>query len=244
LSDDDEVELHERDTLSAGDGLCDRAAVHTLVEEGPAAIQQLIEWGAEFDREGTKLAFTREGAHSRNRVLHAHGDSTGHEIARTLYHKAASLPNVTFRSYAAAIDLLLADGVCGASFHDAKAMTGIAICARGVLLATGGLGNVFLNTTNPAVATGDGVAMAYRAGAEIGDIEFVQFHPTALYVEGAPRFLLSEAMRGEGGYLRNARASGSWSAITRSRNWLRAMWWRAPLWRRCAGRALRTCTWT
>ena len=204
LSDDDEVELHERDTLSAGDGLCDRAAVHTLVEEGPAAIQQLIEWGAEFDREGTKLAFTREGAHSRNRVLHAHGDSTGHEIARTLYHKAASLPNVTFRSYAAAIDLLLADGVCGASFHDAKAMTGIAICARGVLLATGGLGNVFLNTTNPAVATGDGVAMAYRAGAEIGDIEFVQFHPTALYVEGAPRFLLSEAMRGEGGYLRNA----------------------------------------
>jgi len=204
LSDDDEVELHERDTLKAGDGLCDGAAVRTLVEEGPAAIQQLIDWGAEFDREGTKLAFTREGAHSRNRVLHAHGDSTGREIARTLYHKAASLPNVAFRSYAAATDLLLADGVCGASFHDARTKSDIAICARGVLLATGGLGNVFLNTTNPAVATGDGVAMAYRAGAEIGDIEFVQFHPTALYVEGAPRFLLSEAMRGEGAYLRNA----------------------------------------
>ena len=204
LSDDDAVELHERDTLKAGDGLCDGAAVRTLVEEGPAAIQQLIDWGAEFDREGTKLAFTREGAHSRNRVLHAHGDSTGREIARTLYHKVASLPNVAFRSYAAATDLLLADGVCGASFHDAKAKSDIAICARGVLLATGGLGNVFLNTTNPAVATGDGVAMAYRAGAEIGDIEFVQFHPTALYVEGAPRFLLSEAMRGEGAYLRNA----------------------------------------
>jgi len=204
LSDDDEVELHERDTLKAGDGLCDGAAVRTLVEEGPAAIQQLIDWGAEFDREGTKLAFTREGAHSRNRVLHAQGDSTGREIARTLYHKAASLPSVTFRSYAAATDLLLADGVCGASFHDAKTTSDIAICARGVLLATGGLGSVFLNTTNPAVATGDGVAMAYRAGAEIGDIEFVQFHPTALYVEGAPRFLLSEAMRGEGGYLRNA----------------------------------------
>ena len=204
LSDDDAVELHERDTLKAGDGLCDGAAVRTLVEEGPAAIQQLIDWGAEFDREGTRLAFTREGAHSRNRVLHAHGDSTGREIARTLYHKVASLPNVAFRSYAAATDLLLADGVCGASFHDAKAKSDIAICARGVLLATGGLGNVFLNTTNPAVATGDGVAMAYRAGAEIGDIEFVQFHPTALYVEGAPRFLLSEAMRGEGAYLRNA----------------------------------------
>jgi L-aspartate oxidase len=204
LSDDDEVELHEQDTLNAGDGLCDGAAVRTLVEEGPAAIRQLIEWGAEFDREGTKLTFTREGAHSRNRVLHAHGDSTGREIARTLYHKAASLPNVTFRSYAAATDLLLADGVCGASFHDAKTMSDVAICARGVLLATGGLGSVFLNTTNPAVATGDGVAMAYRAGAEIGDIEFVQFHPTALHVEGAPRFLLSEAMRGEGAYLRNA----------------------------------------
>jgi L-aspartate oxidase len=204
LSDDDEVELHERDTLNAGDGLCDGAAVRTLVEEGPAAIQQLIDWGAEFDREGTKLAFTREGAHSRNRVLHAHGDSTGREIARTLYRKAASLPNVTFRSYAAATDLLLADGVCGASFHDARTKSDVAICARAVLLATGGLGSVFLNTTNPAVATGDGVAMAYRAGAEIGDIEFVQFHPTALHVEGAPRFLISEAMRGEGAYLRNA----------------------------------------
>jgi L-aspartate oxidase len=204
LSDDDEVELHERDTLNAGDGLCDGAAVRTLVEEGPGAIRQLIDWGAEFDREGSKLAFTREGAHSRNRVLHAHGDSTGREIARTLYHKAASLPNVAFRSYAAATDLLLAESVCGASFHDAKTTSDIAICARGVMLATGGLGSVFLNTTNPAVATGDGVAMAYRAGAEIGDIEFVQFHPTALYVEGAPRFLLSEAMRGEGAYLRNA----------------------------------------
>src|SRR5918911_4110727 len=101
LSDDDEVELHEQDTLYAGDGLCDREAVHTLVEEGPAAIQELIEWGAEFDREGSKLSFTREGAHSRSRVLHAHGDSTGREIARTLYYKASSFENITFRSYSA-----------------------------------------------------------------------------------------------------------------------------------------------
>src|SRR5579872_3453147 len=101
LSDDDDVELHEQDTLYAGDGLCDREAVHTLVEEGPAAIQELIDWGAEFDRVGSKLAFTREGAHSRNRILHAHGDSTGREIARTLYRKAASLANVRFLSYAA-----------------------------------------------------------------------------------------------------------------------------------------------
>src|SRR5690349_20521128 len=109
LSDDDEVELHEQDTLYAGDGLCDREAVHTLVEEGPAAIQELIEWGAEFDREGSKLSFTREGAHSRNRILHSHGDSTGREIARTLYRKAASLPEIEFRTYAAVVDLLKED---------------------------------------------------------------------------------------------------------------------------------------
>jgi L-aspartate oxidase len=205
LSDDDEVELHEQDTLYAGDGLCDRLAVRTLVEEGPAAIQELIEWGAAFDREGNKLAFTREGAHSRNRILHAHGDSTGREIARTLYQKACSLPNVTFRSYAATTELLVDDGVAGALIWDAKAESEFPIQARAVLLATGGLGRVFLNTTNPEVATGDGVAMAYRAGAEISDIEFVQFHPTALAVEGAPRFLLSEALRGEGGLLRNTR---------------------------------------
>jgi L-aspartate oxidase len=203
LSDDDEIALHERDTLAAGDGLCDPAAVHALVEEGPAAIRQLIGWGAEFDREGSRLAFTREGAHSRNRVLHAQGDSTGHEIARTLYHKAASLPNIEFRSFAATTELLLHDGVAGAEVYDARSHTAIPVLARSVLLATGGLGHVFLNTTNPDVATGDGVAMAWRAGAEISDIEFVQFHPTALALEGAPRFLLSEALRGEGGTLRN-----------------------------------------
>jgi len=205
LSDDDEVELHERDTLYAGDGLCDTIAVRTLVEEGPAAIQELIEWGAAFDREGNKLAFTREGAHSRNRILHAHGDSTGREIARTLYQKACSLPSVSFRSYAATTELLVEDGVTGAMIWDASAHSEFPISARAVLLATGGLGRVFLNTTNPEVATGDGVAMAYRAGAEIGDIEFVQFHPTALAVDGAPRFLLSEALRGEGALLRNTR---------------------------------------
>ena len=203
LSDDDEVALHEEDTLYAGDGLCDRAAVRTLVEEGPAAIQELIEWGAQFDRHAGELAFTREAAHSRSRILHAHGDSTGREIARTLYRKAASLPNVTFQSYAATTDLLVNDGVCGAALYDAASKASIHIRARAVLLATGGLGRVFLNTTNPEVATGDGVAMAWRAGAEISDIEFVQFHPTALHVTGAPRFLLSEALRGEGGVLRN-----------------------------------------
>src|SRR6266849_2493316 len=204
LSDDDEVELHEQDTIAAGDGLCDRTAVHTLVEQGPAAIQQLIEWGAEFDRDGSRLSFTREGAHSRRRILHAHGDSTGREIALTLHRKASSLPNVSFQSYAAITGLLMSHGaVSGAMVYDEKTRQSQPIFARAVLLATGGLGRVFLETTNPDVATGDGVAMAWRAGAEIGDIEFVQFHPTALHVEGAPRFLLSEAMRGEGGLLRN-----------------------------------------
>ena len=133
LSDEDEVSLHEQDTLNAGDGLCHRAAVHALVEEGPAAIQELIDWGAAFDRTASGLAFTREGAHSRNRVLHAHGDSTGREIAHTLYRKAASLPNVTFRSYAATIDLLLDDGVCGASVWDDKSQSLIAVYPTGLL---------------------------------------------------------------------------------------------------------------
>jgi len=206
LSDDDEVELHEQDTMAAGDGLCNRNAVHALVEEGPAAIQQLIEWGAAFDREGSRLSFTQEGAHSRRRILHAHGDSTGREIALTLYRKASSLPNIHFQSYAAITDLLVEEGsVSGAVVYDEYAGESHAIAARAVLLATGGLGRVYLETTNPDVATGDGVAMAWRAGAEISDIEFVQFHPTALHVEGAPRFLLSEALRGEGAYLINAR---------------------------------------
>jgi L-aspartate oxidase len=204
LSDDDEVALHEQDTLFAGDGLCDGAAVRTLVEEGPAAIQQLIEWGAEFDREGADLAFTREAAHSRSRILHAHGDSTGREISRALYTKAAALPNVEFRTFSATTDLLMSDAATGAVLYDGRNRQSTTIEASAVLLATGGLGRVFLNTTNPDVATGDGVAMAFRAGAEISDIEFVQFHPTALHVEGAPRFLLSEALRGEGARLINA----------------------------------------
>jgi L-aspartate oxidase len=199
LSDDDDVCLHEQDTLYAGDGLCDPEAVRTLVNEGPAEIEQLMEWGANFDREGEALAFTREGAHSRNRILHANGDSTGREIARTLYHKAASLRNVTFRSFAAITDLMIREGeAVGTVLADQEAS------ARAVLLATGGLGRVYRNTTNPVVATGDGVAVAYRAGAEIQDIEFVQFHPTALRLEGAPSFLLSEALRGEGARLLNA----------------------------------------
>ncbi|MSV32577.1 MAG: L-aspartate oxidase [Bryobacterales bacterium] len=205
LSDVDEVTLHEQDTLLAGDGLCDTDAVHTLVAEGPHVIEELLEWGAEFDREGGELVFGREGAHSRNRILHAHGDSTGREISRALYRKAASLANVRFLSFAAVTDLLMADGeVRGAVVYDARYKKHHSIFARATLLATGGLGRVYKETTNPDVATGDGVAMSWRAGAVIRDIEFVQFHPTALHLDKAPRFLLSEALRGDGAFLRNA----------------------------------------
>ena len=206
LADDDNISLHEEDTLFAGDGLCNRDAVHTLVSEAPHAIEELIDWGAAFDREDGRLLFAREGAHSRSRVLHAQGDSTGREIARTLYKRASSLSNIELRSFAAMTDLLVADdgSVAGAVVLDESSNTTSDIVAKAVLLATGGIGRVFKETTNPDVATGDGVAAAYRAGAAISDIEFVQFHPTALHVEGAPRFLLSEALRGEGAYLRNA----------------------------------------
>jgi L-aspartate oxidase len=203
LSDDDEVRLHLEDTLKAGDGLCNEEAARILVEEGPPRIEELIAWGTEFDRAGTKIAFTREGAHSRSRVLHAHGDSTGREIGRALYLKAAALKAITFREFEFTTDLLVRDGrVAGVRVLDQSGQAH-EIFASSILLATGGLGHVYSDTTNPSVATGDGVAMAHRAGAEISDMEFVQFHPTALYLKNAPRFLLSEALRGEGAYLRN-----------------------------------------
>jgi len=201
LSDEDEIGLHLQDTLNAGDGLCNPEAAKVLVEEGPERIEELIQWGTEFDRDGTKLAFTREGAHTRNRVLHAHGDSTGREILRALYAKAKTLPNISVCEFEFSTDLRPEDGrVSGVNLLDQRGTPG-RITASSVLLATGGLGQLYRNTTNPSVATGDGVAMAFRAGAEISDMEFVQFHPTALYLKNAPRFLLSEALRGEGGYL-------------------------------------------
>jgi L-aspartate oxidase len=175
-----------------------------LVEEGPDRIQELIEWGTQFDRKGTRLTFTREAAHSRNRILHAHGDSTGREIGRALYARASRLKNITFSEFEFTSGLLVESGrVCGVQFIS-PAGERMRVSGSAVLLATGGAGQVYSNTTNPEVATADGVAMAYHAGAEISDMEFVQFHPTALYLKKAPRFLLSEALRGEGAVLRNS----------------------------------------
>src|ERR1035441_10603990 len=204
LSEDDEVTLHLHDTLLAGDGLCREEAVRVLVEDGPRQIHQLIEWGMHFDHNGTKLAFTREGAHSRSRILHAHGDSTGSEILRALMAKARTIHSIQLLSHTFATDLAMEDGnVRGVNYIDAKSPEVKFIPAHAVLLATGGLGHVYKETTNPSMACGDGMAMAYRAGATLSDMEFVQFHPTALFVKGAPRFLLSEALRGEGAQLRN-----------------------------------------
>jgi L-aspartate oxidase len=204
LSEEDEVALHEEDTLNAGAGLCDPRAVEVMVETGPALIQELIEWGTEFDREGGRLAFTREAAHSRLRVLHAHGDATGREIVRALIARARNEPLIAFVAHAATEALLVEDGRCGGvRYLDPLVRAPRELRARAIILAAGGAGQLFLHTTNPEVATGDGMAMAYTAGAELADMEFVQFHPTALNLPGAPRFLLSEAMRGEGGVLRN-----------------------------------------
>jgi len=204
LSDEDEIGLHEQDTIAAGDGLCRPEAVALLVEEGPRYITQLIEWGTEFDRSGTKLAFTREAAHSRSRILHAHGDSTGREISRALLARAHALPHLHLRAHAFTTGLMLENGrVVGLRFLDETDGSLHEVRAGAVLLATGGLGQLYRETTNPAVATGDGMSIAYVAGAVLSDMEFVQFHPTALAIKGAPRFLLSEALRGEGGILRN-----------------------------------------
>ncbi|HYJ92518.1 MAG TPA: FAD-dependent oxidoreductase, partial [Pyrinomonadaceae bacterium] len=204
MSEDDEAELHEEDTITAGAGLCDPAAVETLVTDGTKFVRELIEWGTEFDREGGKLAFTQEAAHSRRRILHAHGDSTGAEIVRSLIARAGTEKNINLTPFANTESLIVVDGRCvGVRFLDPILRAPRELFARAVILCTGGAGQLFLHTTNPSVATGDGMAMAYFAGAEMADMEFVQFHPTALNLENAPRFLLSEAMRGEGGILKN-----------------------------------------
>ena len=204
LSDEDEISLHEQDTIKAGDGLCRADAVALLVEEGPKYIAELIEWGTEFDRAGTKLAFTREAAHSRSRVLHAHGDSTGREISRALLARAHTITHLHLRPHAFTTELIVESGsVVGLRFIDEVDGSVHEVRSEAVLLATGGLGQIYRETTNPGVATGDGMAIAYEAGAVLSDMEFVQFHPTALSVKGAPRFLLSEALRGEGAVLRN-----------------------------------------
>lgn len=201
---DDSPELHASDTHTAGDGLCDARAVDVLVGEGPGYVRELIEWGAAFDRnpEGD-LDLAREGAHSVRRVLHAR-DATGREIARVLFARLQGHPALQIVDHATAVQAMVGPGgVTGVRFLDRHGAL-VEAQASATLLATGGAGQVFRETTNPSVATGDGVALAFLAGARVVDLEFVQFHPTVLAVEGGPRYLLSEALRGEGGRLVNA----------------------------------------
>ncbi len=204
LGDDDSPDLHYQDTLAAGDGLCEAGAVRALVEEGPAYVSELLAWGARFDRlPDGRPAPTREAAHSVRRVFHAE-DATGREISRVLHAQVAAVPAITVTDHAVVTELLCRDGRCiGAAYRDARGQR-VEVHAAATLLATGGAGQVFAQTTNPSVISGDGMAMAFDAGAEVADLEFVQFHPTVLDVPGRPRFLLSEALRGEGARLVNA----------------------------------------
>ncbi|MBI5102243.1 MAG: L-aspartate oxidase [Nitrospirae bacterium] len=202
MSDEDTVGIHLEDTLKAGDGLCREEAVKVLVEEGSERIKELISWGAEFDREGMKLSLTLEAAHSRRRILHARGDSTGKELERVLLKKVLSLKSVRKYPFAITMDLIIKDSECHGAYV-VKDGEVIALLAKATILTTGGAGQLFSRTTNPMVATGDGMSIAFRAGALLEDMEFVQFHPTSLYSPTAPQFLLSESMRGEGAVLRN-----------------------------------------
>lgn len=200
IAPEDSAALHVQDTLAAGAGLCDLEAVKFLVEEAGACIDSLVKMGVAFDRTGPDLALTLEAAHSRRRVLHA-ADTTGKAVISTLTAKVLSRKNIQLVSPAFALSLWLDEtgrcqgisSICGSQVKWLR--------AQAVVLATGGGGQVFAQTTNPSVSTGDGVAIAWRAGALLRDLEFVQFHPTALSKVGAPRFLISEAVRGEGAHL-------------------------------------------
>jgi len=206
IGESDSPDLHYKDTIATGAGLCDEAAVRILVTEGMDRVQELIEIGANFDYCGEKLAMTKEGAHSKRRILHAHGDATGAEISRALLERVKMFDNSSILEQHFVVDLLVEDNnCCGVLVFDESNGNYRIFWAKAVILATGGAGRVYNYTTNPTVATGDGIAMAYRAGAEVMDMEFIQFHPTTLVLPGVPRFLISEAVRGEGALLRNSR---------------------------------------
>lgn len=201
---EDKFENHIEDTLIAGAGICDRAVVEAVIRAAPVQLEVLMSWGAHFDEDEVgKLALTLEGGHSHRRVVHALGDATGQEIMRAAIEKAKATPHLIIWEKAFTLDLLTHEGTCvGAIVH--RPGYGLSIIwARQTILASGGAGQVYRETTNPTVATADGMAIAHRAGAVMMDMEFMQFHPTLLYVAGSARYLISEAVRGEGAYLRD-----------------------------------------
>lgn len=204
LSRKDTPGIHLTDTIRTGGGLCNRKAVKLLVEEGIPQVRKLISWGANFDKEKGRLSFTQEAAHSKRRILHAGGDATGEEIENTLLRETRRIKKISFLEHTFVLDVITAGGVCLGALVLHNKRPAIIMC-RAVVLAAGGVGQIFKNTTNPAISTGDGLAIAYRAGCILQDLEFIQFHPTVLYLPDGFRFLISESVRGEGGILRNAR---------------------------------------
>jgi L-aspartate oxidase len=204
LSPEDCFENHIEDTLTAGAGLCDRPVVELVVREAPKQINRLVSWGTHFDMENGNLALTREGGHSHRRIVHARGDATGSEVMRSLAESIHQAPHITLWNQSYTLDLLTHEGRwVGALVSRRRRREKLLIWAKQTILASGGCGVVYRETTNPNVATGDGMAAAYRAGVQLRDMEFMQFHPTVLYVAGSARYLISEAVRGEGAYLRD-----------------------------------------
>jgi L-aspartate oxidase len=203
MSPEDRFENHIEDTLTAGAGLCDRPIVEMVVREAPAQINDLIQWGTHFDVENGQLALTREGGHSHRRIVHALGDATGHEVMRAIIDRARQAEHQTIWDQTFTVDLLTHENACVGAVVERQPLGCQMIWAKQTILASGGTGMVYRETTNPPVATGDGMAAAYRAGVQLRDMEFMQFHPTVLYVAGSSRFLISEAVRGEGAYLRD-----------------------------------------
>jgi L-aspartate oxidase len=199
----DTIASHVRDTLDAGKGIANAQVVRTVIKEGAQRVKELIAWGTQFDRSSGEIRFAREGGHSRARILHAHGDATGAEIARALIERVKACPNVEVIENTFVLDLLVKGGRCQGALVAGPDGARSGIAAGATILATGGCGQLYRESTNPEVATGDGLAIAHRAGAELEDMEFVQFHPTALYIAGAARALMSEAVRGEGAVLRD-----------------------------------------
>ena len=204
LGDKDSPHLHMEDTLKAGANFCDPEAVKILVTEGPKCVEELIEVGTKFDKVEGKYKTALEAAHQRPRILRAHGDATGAEIERSLSEKVINEKKIKIKENILVIDIITEHHTCyGLLALDSNTNEIIAYLATATILASGGAGQLFSNTTNPDVATGDGIAMAYRGGVKVTDLEFIQFHPTALYHQGSPKFLISEAVRGEGAILKN-----------------------------------------
>ncbi len=198
----DSFESHIADTLKAGGDLCDREIVEHVIRKGPEEVRKLIEIGTSFDRIEGKIELGREGGHAHDRIIHALGDSTGKEIIRAVVEEVRKRPNIRIWENTFLLDLLTSEGTCrGAILNWNKGNRKELVWAKQTILATGGLGQLYRETTNPDEATGDGIAVAYRAGAEVRDMEFIQFHPTVLYIAGSARSLITEAMRGEGAYL-------------------------------------------